>query len=69
MFTVGPLHCHSALFHFVEEKKTMSQNFCPSCSKELAGEFRFCPHCGYDMQKPIVCPNCQYANESNSKFC
>jgi hypothetical protein len=21
------------------------------------------------MQKPIVCPNCQYANESNSKFC
>ncbi len=47
----------------------MSQSFCPSCSKELAGEFRFCPHCGYEMQKPIVCPNCQYANESNSKFC
>lgn len=47
----------------------MSQNVCPSCGKELTSEFRFCPYCGYDMQKPIICPSCQYLNESNSKFC
>ena len=47
----------------------MSQSICPSCNKELMSDYRFCPHCGYDMQKPIVCPNCEYANESNSKFC
>ncbi len=47
----------------------MSQDACLSCGKELASEFRFCPYCGHDMQKPVVCPNCQYLNESNSKFC
>jgi len=35
----------------------------------VAAEFRFCPACGFDLHKPIVCPNCQYPNESNSKFC
>jgi double zinc ribbon protein len=47
----------------------MTENSCPSCSLAVAGEFRFCPHCGYDLHQPIVCPDCQYANESNSKFC
>jgi len=36
---------------------------------ELNSQFRFCPGCGFDLQKPIVCPNCQYLNESNSKYC
>ncbi|MBE0681704.1 MAG: zinc ribbon domain-containing protein [Anaerolineales bacterium] len=47
----------------------MSQNICPSCKKELVNDFRFCPHCGYDLKKPVVCSNCQYSNEGNSKFC
>ena len=47
----------------------MDQDTCPSCHTELSGDFRFCPNCGYDLQKPIVCPNCEYPNESNSKFC
>src|SRR5258705_13460560 len=42
---------------------------CPSCSVAIAVAFKFCPNCGYDLQKPIVCPTCQYPNESNSKFC
>lgn len=36
---------------------------------ELNSDFRFCPGCGYDLKKPIICPNCQYSNESNSRFC
>ncbi len=47
----------------------MPQVVCPSCDKEIKDDFRFCPNCGYDLQKPIVCPNCEYANESNSNFC
>lgn len=47
----------------------MSQSSCPACGKGLTNEFRFCPYCGYDLQKPIACPRCQYPNESNSKFC
>lgn len=47
----------------------MTEASCPSCSVAIAGEYRFCPNCGYDLQKPIVCPTCQYSNESNSKFC
>lgn len=47
----------------------MEQITCPSCNTELKEQFRFCPNCGYDLNKPIVCPNCHYENESNSKFC
>ena len=35
----------------------MTRITCPSCETELNNDFRFCPHCGYDLQKPIVCPN------------
>lgn len=47
----------------------MSDISCPSCNRELASEFRFCPYCGFDLQRPIACPKCGYPNESDSKFC
>lgn len=42
---------------------------CPKCSVEILESHRFCPSCGYDLNKPIICPECNYSNESNSKFC
>lgn len=42
---------------------------CPFCSNNLKSEFRFCPFCGYELNKSIVCSTCQYENESNSKYC
>lgn len=30
---------------------------------------KFCPSCGFDLKKPITCPECNYPNEANSKFC
>jgi hypothetical protein len=47
----------------------MTESICSSCSVTVAADFRFCPSCGFDLHKPIVCPNCQYPNENNSKFC
>jgi hypothetical protein len=47
----------------------MTESICSSCGVTVAADFRFCPSCGFDLHKPIVCPNCQYPNENNSKFC
>lgn len=42
---------------------------CSSCSTEIQDTFNFCPNCGNDLGKPILCKNCNYPNEANSKFC
>lgn len=42
---------------------------CQICSSEIQDSFNFCPTCGSDLDKPIVCKNCNYPNEPNSKFC
>lgn len=42
---------------------------CSTCSTEIQDSFNFCPNCGSDLDRPIVCNKCNYINESNSKFC
>jgi len=42
---------------------------CPNCSGEIQDTFNFCPICGNDLGRPIICSKCNYPNEPNSKFC
>jgi RNA polymerase subunit RPABC4/transcription elongation factor Spt4 len=42
---------------------------CQSCLSEIQDTFNFCPNCGSDLGKPIICKKCSYLNESNSKYC
>ncbi|MBK6315125.1 MAG: zinc ribbon domain-containing protein [Blastocatellia bacterium] len=46
----------------------MSPSACPSCNRVADEQFRFCPFCGADLHRPIVCRQCSYPNEWNSKF-
>jgi len=41
---------------------------CYNCNLEIEDDFIFCPHCGAN-QDEIICPQCSYKNEPNSKFC
>ena len=47
----------------------MPDTKCSACGGEISATFRYCPHCGRDLTQPIICPQCQYSNEPNSKFC
>ena len=47
----------------------MSLPACPSCNAPVSFEFRFCPGCGYDLEKPNRCRACGYVNDNKSKFC
>lgn len=42
---------------------------CHNCSTEVQEAFNFCPSCGSDFGRPIICKSCEYSNEFNSKFC
>lgn len=41
---------------------------CYKCEIIIEEGFKFCPNCGSN-QTEIICPNCNYKNKSNSKFC
>lgn len=47
----------------------MSQDTCSSCSSPIQPDFRFCPFCGNDLNRPVTCKNCGRVNESDSRFC
>jgi hypothetical protein len=42
---------------------------CIKCYADLQELFNYCPMCGIALDKPIICKNCNYTNEPNSKFC
>jgi len=42
---------------------------CQNCSTEIQDHFNFCPNCGTDLGKPVICKKCSYLNEPNSKYC
>lgn len=47
----------------------MSIQTCVSCGFAQQNPFRYCPACGFDHNTPLICPDCKYQNEFNSKFC
>jgi predicted amidophosphoribosyltransferase len=36
---------------------------CPSCQKNLQGDFKFCPYCGTQTTQNLICPSCQKQTE------
>lgn len=42
---------------------------CVACNEKLSIDAKFCAQCGTAQPKELICPDCSYANESNSKFC
>jgi predicted amidophosphoribosyltransferase len=36
---------------------------CPSCQKNLQGDFKFCPHCGAQTTQNLICPSCTKQTE------
>lgn len=42
---------------------------CTSCGVELPATAKFCPNCGFKVNKEIFCPECGQQVSSTSKFC
>jgi len=42
---------------------------CPSCSAQVNGNPKFCPHCGNQMKTGKKCSGCGCTIEGNPKFC
>ncbi|MFM8341908.1 MAG: zinc ribbon domain-containing protein, partial [Methylomonas sp.] len=51
------------------EENGVSKSNCQSCGEKLIGQFKFCPHCGGELQKKVSCPECQCINYSSANFC
>ncbi|MBU2603023.1 MAG: SPFH domain-containing protein [Actinobacteria bacterium] len=42
---------------------------CPSCTKDIAFDSKFCPECGTNLEATVDCPQCQAKLAVGSKFC
>ncbi|MBN2497719.1 MAG: DUF3320 domain-containing protein [Deltaproteobacteria bacterium] len=41
---------------------------CPRCERKVKEGAKFCPHCGYKLERP-TCPECRCSIAPNAKFC
>lgn len=42
---------------------------CSGCGFELQADFRFCPGCGRELDRPTTCPECGQVADPGAKFC